>query len=222
MRLKRITVLALCAAMAVSMTGCKEKEIVVSGGGSEFVPDVRNIEVDINDIDFDQIRADMEELLTKEDYPKGSYIDFAVYPDANQINLIWVLENDATEEDALAYGPVIMRAFNDAYSTQDNSIAVAEDDSYGPIWDKWAAVLQLYRDADIMDETKYYVNQVIPAGSNAAIERYVYVEPETSEEDDADAEAEDETADESESGAGTETTVSAETTADAETTAAGK
>ena len=184
MYLKRSAVAALCVVMAVSMAGCKKKEIVVPGGGTEFVPDVRAIPVDINDIDWDQIRDDMNELLTKEEYPKGSYIDFAVYPDASQINLIWVLEDDATAEDAVAYGPVIMKAFNDAYVNQDNTVAASTDKYYGGIWDKWEAVLQLYRNRDIMSEELYYVNQVIAAGSGAAVEKYVYTESETSQDSD--------------------------------------
>ena len=197
MQLRKATMLALCAAMAVSMTGCKGKEIVVSGGGTEFVPDVRDIEVDINDIDWDQIREDVQDRLNSEEYPKGSYIDFAVYPDANQINLIWVLNNDATEQDAVNYGPEIMKAFNDAYVDQDNTIAPSTDTYYGGLWDKWEAVLQLYRDTDIMDESKYYVNQIIEAGSGDAVERYVYVEPETSESETSESEtSESETASE--------------------------
>ena len=192
MQLRRMTILALGAAMAVSMAGCKQKEIVVSGAGTEFYPDVRNIPVDINDIDWDQIREDMEDTLNKDDYPMGSYIDFAIYPDANQVNLIWVLDNEATAQDAIEYGPVIMKAFNDAYVNQDNTIAVSTDNYYGGFWDKWEAVLQLYREGDIMDETSYYVNQEIAAGSGAAVERYVYVEPEETESDETDEEADEE------------------------------
>ena len=204
MQLKKVTMIALCAAVAVSMAGCKQKEIVVSGAGTEFYPDVRNIPVDINDIDWDQIRDDMEDTLSKEDYPLGSYIDFAVYPDTNQVNLIWVLTNEATAQDAVEYGPVIMKAFNDAYVNQDNTVAVSTDTYYGGFWDKWDALLQLYREGNIMDETSYYVNQEIAAGSGAAVERYVYVEPEETESDETDEEAdeEEETGEESEAADG--------------------
>lgn len=176
MYLRRTALIALCAAMALSVTGCKEKEIVVSGGGEEFIPDVRGIPVDINDIDWDQIHEDMDAMLTKEDYPQGYYTDFAVYPDASQINLIWVLKDDASAEDAVAYGAAILKAFNDAYVNQDNTVAASTDKYYGGLWDKWEAVLQLYRNSDIMTEGSYYVNQVIAAGSGDAVVRYVPTE----------------------------------------------
>ncbi len=176
MYLRRTALIALCAAMALSVTGCKEKEIVVSGGGEEFIPDVRGIPVDINDIDWDQLHEDMDAMLTKEDYPQGYYTDFAVYPDASQINLIWVLNDDASAEDAVAYGAAILKAFNDAYVNQDNTVAASTDKYYGGLWDKWEAVLQLYRNSDIMTEGSYYVNQVIPAGSGDAVVRYVPTE----------------------------------------------
>ena len=176
MYLRRTALIALCAAMALSVTGCKEKEIVVSGGGEEFIPDVRGIPVDINDIDWDQIHEDMDAMLTKEDYPQGYYTDFAVYPDASQINLIWVLKDDASAEDAVAYGAAILKAFNDAYVNQDNTVAASTDKYYGGLWDKWEAVLQLYRNSDIMAEGSYYVNQVIAAGSGDAVVRYVPTE----------------------------------------------
>ena len=176
MYLRRTALIALCAAMALSVTGCKEKEIVVSGGGEEFIPDVRGIPVDINDIDWDQIHEDMDAMLTKADYPQGYYTDFAVYPDASQINLIWVLNDDASAEDAVAYGAAILKAFNDAYVNQDNTVAASTDKYYGGLWDKWEAVLQLYRNSDIMTEGSYYVNQVISAGSGDAVVRYVPTE----------------------------------------------
>ena len=176
MYLRRTALIALCAAMALSVTGCKEKEIVVSGGGEEFIPDVRGIPVDINDIDWDQIHEDMDAMLTKEDYPQEYYTDFAVYPDASQINLIWVLNDDASAEDAVAYGAAILKAFNDAYVNQDNTVAASTDKYYGGLWDKWEAVLQLYRNSDIMTEGSYYVNQVISAGSGDAVVRYVPTE----------------------------------------------
>ena len=176
MYLRRTALIALCAAMALSVTGCKEKEIVVSGGGEEFIPDVRGIPVDINDIDWDQIHEDMDAMLTKADYPQGYYTDFAVYPDASQINLIWVLKDDASAEDAVAYGAAILKAFNDAYVNQDNTVAASTDKYYGGLWDKWEAVLQLYRNSDIMTEGSYYVNQVIAAGSGDAVVRYVPTE----------------------------------------------
>ena len=186
MYLRRTALIALCAAMALSVTGCKEKEIVVSGGGEEFIPDVRGIPVDINDIDWDQIHEDMDAMLTKADYPQGYYTDFAVYPDASQINLIWVLNDDASAEDAVAYGAAILKAFNDAYVNQDNTVAASTDKCYGGLWDKWEAVLQLYRNSDIMTEGSYYVNQVIPAGSGDAVVRYVPTETTDAQTTDAE------------------------------------
>ena len=115
-------------------------------------------------------------MLTKADYPQGYYTDFAVYPDASQINLIWVLNDDASAEDAVAYGAAILKTFNDAYVNQDNTVAASTDKYYGGLWDKWEAVLQLYRNSDIMTEGSYYVNQVIAAGSGDAVVRYVPTE----------------------------------------------
>ena len=84
--------------------------------------------------------------------------------------LIWSLSNDISDDEALAYGNEYIRGINDYAATQDFSIKKSSEDSYGGFFDKYDLEIQLFRADDIMEPSKYIVNQIIKAGTNANLE----------------------------------------------------
>lgn len=146
--------------------GCKEKEIVVAKNQDE--PDF-TIKEGI-EIDWDQVMDDCEDYLNPDDYPYGSYLDFAVHEETASVELIWPLLPECPKEEAIEYAKAYIRAFNDACSTQDFGIAMSTEDYYGGYWDKNDIDLQVFWEKDIMEPDNYLINQVIPAGSNAEVE----------------------------------------------------
>lgn len=122
-------------------------------------------------LDWNQIRDDAEEQFNdKTLYPMSDYIDMAFKSDENKVLLIWSLSNDISDDEALVYGNEYIRAINDYAATQDFSIRKSSEDSYGGFFDKYDLEIQLFRADDIMEPSKYIVNQVINAGTNTNLE----------------------------------------------------
>ena len=164
-RLKKAVIITVfIAGAAFVAAGCTEPEIVTpqSVGAEPDFQTKENIE-----IDWEQVQEDCQAALSKEDYPKGDYIDIDVERlDQNVIRLIWVLSNDATQVEALNYGPDYIKAFNDAAAVQDFSIKKSADGYYGGLWDKYTLELEIFTEGDIMKPENYYVNQIIDPGKN--------------------------------------------------------
>ncbi|MDO4939083.1 MAG: hypothetical protein Q4E54_03880 [Lachnospiraceae bacterium] len=166
MNLKKIGIILFAAALSLSATGCVEREIVQENK-VENIPDV-TIKTDI-EINWDQVMDDCEALLDPEEYPYGCYLDFAVHDDTNTTEIIWPLKSDCPVKEMPKYGEAFAKAFNDAISIQDFSVAQSSDDSYGGYWENHDMDVQVYYEKDIMEPKKYWVNQIIPAGSNDPI-----------------------------------------------------
>ena len=145
--------------------GCKEKEIVVAKNQDE--PDF-TIKEGI-EIDWDQVMDDCESALNADEYPYGSYLDFAVHDDENLTEIIWPVKPECPIEEMPAYAEAYAKAFNDAVATQDFKYAVSSDDSYGGYWDTHDMDVQVYYEKDIMWPENYWINQLVPAGTNDKI-----------------------------------------------------
>lgn len=166
MNLKKIIIIGLAAVLTVISTGCVEREIVINKTIQD-IPDV-TIKDDI-EIDWEQVMEDCEETLSEEDYPYGCYLDFAVHDDENTTEIIWPLKDECPVDEMPAYATAYAKAFNDAIAVQDFSIALSDDNYYGGYWDDHDMDVQVYYEKDIMDPDRYYVNQIVPAGSNDPI-----------------------------------------------------
>ena len=53
---------------------------------------------------------------------------------------------------------------------QDFSIKKSSETSYGGLFDKYDLEIQLFRADDIMEDSKYIVNQVIKAGTDTNLQ----------------------------------------------------
>ena len=160
---KTVAAFALALAAAGMLSGCMEKSIVVPHSDT---PDL-TIKDDVT-IDWDQVMAECEETLNADDYPDGSYLDFAVHEEEKTVELIWPIKNKTSQLEALEYGKAYIRAFNDAVATQDNKYAFSTDDYYGGFWDEYTIDLQVFWDTDyiILHPEEYLVNQIIDPGAN--------------------------------------------------------
>lgn len=170
------SVIAVCGILLLA--GCAQREIVVSQNIAQ-VPDVA-IKENIQ-LDFDQVRSDLEEIMISDDYPLVSYIDFAVYEDRNIIRLILPLKEEATQLDSLSYAQSYIKIFNDVAATQDFSIAKSADGYYGGLWDRYNMELEVYKESDIMYPELYYVNQAMDAGANDSVVPQIIEETESTE-----------------------------------------
>ena len=166
MNFSKISLLALIITVVFMSTGCVEREIVTNKPIT-VVPDI-TIKEDV-EIDWNQVMEDCESALNADEYPYGAYLDFAVHDDDNVTEIIWPVKQECPIEEMPAYAEAYAKAFNDAVATQDFKYAVSSDDSYGGYWDSHDMDVQVYYERDIMEPENYWVNQIVPAGSNDPI-----------------------------------------------------
>ena len=157
---------------ALSSGACANSDIVVRDSSMNKEVDEPVFETQKNiTLDWTQIRSDAEEQFNdKTLYPMSDYIDMAFKADENRVLLIWSLSNEISDDEALAYGPEYIKAVNDYAATQDFSIEKSSENSYGGLFDKYDLEVQLFREDDIMENSRYIVNQVIEAGTNTNLE----------------------------------------------------
>ncbi len=200
--IKMVAAFALAVVAAGVLSGCMEKSIVLPHSDTPDLTIKDNVT-----IDWDQVMAECEETLNKDDYPAGSYLDFAVHEEEKTVELIWPIENKTSQLVALEYGKAYIRAFNDAVATQDNKYAFSTDDYYGGFWDEYTIDLQVLWDTDyiLLHPEEYLVNQIIDAGSNDPVLPQVMASM-TKESTESDAQAVAETTAEGEAEGAAETT----------------
>ena len=171
-KIKRHIVGLISIVFALSTGACANSDIVGKDTDLKKEANEPVFETQKNiTLDWTQIREDAEvQFYDKTLYPMSDYIDMAFKTDENKVLLIWSLSNDISDDEALAYGNEYIRGINDYAATQDFSIKKSSEDSYGGFFDKYDLEIQLFRADDIMEPSKYIVNQIIKAGTNANLE----------------------------------------------------
>ena len=168
-KIKKHIVGVLSIVFALSAGACANSDIVVNKSMDSDKP-VFETQKNIV-LDWSQIRSDAEEQFNdKTLYPMSDYIDMAFKENENKVLLIWSLSDDISDDEALAYGNEYIRAINDYAATQDFSIKKSSETSYGGLFDKDDVEIQLCRADDIMEDSKYIVNQVIKAGTDTNLQ----------------------------------------------------
>ena len=168
-KIKKHIVGVLSIVFALSAGACANSDIVANKSMDSDKP-VFETRKNIT-LDWTQIRNDAEEQFNdKTLYPMSDYIDMAFKSDENKVLLIWSLSNDISDNEALEYGNEYIRAINDYAVTQDFSIEKSSEKSYGGLFKKYDLEIQLFREDDIMENSRYIVNQVIKAGTDTNLE----------------------------------------------------
>jgi len=89
--------------------------------------------------------------------------------DAKTIKLMWVLKNEATEEDAMEYAVEMVQQFNNIMAIQKDGYALSTFDTFGGIWDAFDLTVQVSKeDGTIMIDKTY------AAGTEIDLELPVY------------------------------------------------
>ncbi len=168
----RMAAAAMAVTAALGMSACAKRgevrESVAQSLAAEETPDLE-VHDDIV-LDFDEAQSSAEELIEDEEiYVLNDYIDTYVDEERRIVNLIWVLQDDATEEDAVQYGKFLIKAFNDACAQQDFSIRSGDSTSYGGLYDNYRINLQVFRGKDMLLPENYLVSMMIPEATHEEI-----------------------------------------------------
>ena len=168
-KIKKHIVGVLSIVFALSAGACANSDIVANKSMDSDKP-VFETQKNIV-LDWSQIRSDAEEQFNdKTLYPMSDYIDMAFKENENKVLLIWSLSDEISDDEALAYGNEYIRAINDYAATQDFSIEKSSETSYGGLFGEYDLEIQLFRADDIMEDSKYIVNQVIKAGTDTNLQ----------------------------------------------------
>ena len=171
--LARGTAVLICLAAAAGLGACGKKgnlkESVAASLAAEETPDTQ-IHEGIK-LDFDEAQGSAEELVDDfaEEYPLNDYIDTYVDEERKIVNLIWLLQDEATEKDGVRYGILLIKLFNDACAQQDFSIRMSEENYYGGLYEDYSINIQVFRGSDILKPENYLVSMIIPAGAREKV-----------------------------------------------------
>lgn len=110
------------------LCGCTQSNIVASEG--DRVPDTE-IRGGI-EIEWGQVWDDLDaQFLDKELYPFSESVSGNIVSEENRIDLVLLVNEVITKEEAGAYATEVVKGLNDSVSTQDFSFNPSEEDFYG-------------------------------------------------------------------------------------------
>ena len=115
MRIKKMVLAVGCAAL---LCGCTKSNIVNPETPAE--PDF-NLYSDIV-LDEEALRNDVNDIyLDPTDYPMGKAIDFSLHLDEGYVDVVVVVKDGTSPEDAAYFAEVAIKGINDEAAVQDFS-----------------------------------------------------------------------------------------------------
>ena len=146
------------------LTGCTESHYVnPNPENMESGPDLNVYEN--YELDEDQLMADVLDVgLDPDNYPMAAGIDFGLQMDKGIINIAAIVKDGTSTEDALWYGSETIKVLNDQIASQDLSYELSSDTSYGGVFEKNDAHLDIYYAEQFENDEEPFFTVVIPAG----------------------------------------------------------
>ena len=126
------------------MCGCTKSNIVRSEDAAQ--PDFNmymNVELDIN-----QLHEDVNDIyLDESDYPMAAAIDFDLRLDESAVDVIAVVKDGTSAEDAAYFADVAIKGINDQVAVQDFSYGESDDDTFGGLYQDNVINLKIYEES---------------------------------------------------------------------------
>ena len=146
--------------------GCTESTIVKPT--SETVVGDPNFETQENvEIDWTQVSTDAEDMFKDTStYEYGRDFHFYMEPNKKQIMLIWVVADDLPDDQIGTYAEDLIKGFNDIVHTQDFSIEMSGEDSYGGLWKQYALSYSIVPESDQDNEDAWFISGSYEAGAD--------------------------------------------------------
>ncbi len=173
--LKRVALLSLCV---LALSGCTQSSVTdesleaLQAGAviEDVMQDAMEEETIVVDrsmqvtketdpyvFDWEQVEEDTKDMFMDEDYyPLGVEMSYEEDMEAKSMKLIWVLKNEATEEDAMEYAVEMVQQFNNIMATQKDGVAFSTMDTFGGIWDFFDLTVQVSKEDGAMMIDKSY------------------------------------------------------------------
>ena len=159
MRIKKWVLMVGCAAL---LCGCTKSNIIQpeTHESQTMGPDFNRYEGIV--LDEAQLHEGMNDIyLNAEDYPMASGIDFSLHLDEAYVDVIVIVKDGTSADDAAYYSEVVIKGLNDEVVVQDLSYGEADEDTFGG----------LYQDNDI--RLKVYEQSAYSAGGEPMYETVI-------------------------------------------------
>lgn len=162
-KMKKLLIMIACMAL---LSGCTESTIVKPS--AETVVADPNFETQDNvEIDWTQVSTDAEELFgDTSTYEYSRDFHFYMEPNKKQIALIWVVADDFPDDQIGTYAEDLIKGFNDIVHTQDFSIELSNEDSYGGLWKEYALSYSIVPESNQDDENAWFISGSYEAGTD--------------------------------------------------------
>lgn len=170
--LKKMALLSLCV---LTLSGCTQssltadsimvKEDMVAPDGSVITEEDIVIdrtmkvtkETDPYVFDWEQVATDSVNMFVDEEYyPLGVEMSYEEDLEAKSMKLMWILKNEATEEDAMEYAVEMVQQFNNIMATQKDGVVFSTYDTFGGIWDFFDLSVQVSKEDGTVMIDKFY------------------------------------------------------------------
>ena len=160
---KLLIMMVACMAL---LSGCTESTIVKPT--SETVVGDPNFETQENvEIDWTQVSTDAEDMFKDTStYEYGRDFHFYMEPNKKQIMLIWVVADDLPDDQIGTYAEDLIKGFNDIVHTQDFSIEMSGEDSYGGLGKQYALSYSIVPESDQDNEDAWFISGSYEAGAD--------------------------------------------------------
>ncbi len=141
MRIKKMVLAVGCAAL---LCGCTKSNIVNPETPAE--PDF-NLYSDIV-LDEEALRNDVNDIyLDPTDYPMGKAIDFSLHLDEGYVDVVVVVKDGTSPEDAAYFAEVAIKGINDEAAVQDFSYGESDVDTFGGLYQDNEIRLKVYEES---------------------------------------------------------------------------
>lgn len=160
--MKKLLIMIACMAL---LSGCTKSTIV--SPDSETVVGSPNFETEEDvSIDWSQVSTDAEDMFNDTaDYKYSKDFHFYLEPNKKQIMLVWVVADDFPDDEIGTYAEDLIKGFNDIVATQDFSIDVSSDDSYGGLWKQYSLSYSIVPESDQDNEDAWFISGSYEAGT---------------------------------------------------------
>ena len=119
------------------------------------------------EIDWTQVSMDAEDMFKDTStYEYGRDFHFYMEPNKKQIMLIWVVADDLPDDQIGTYAEDLIKGFNDVVHTQDFSIEMSGEDSYGGLWKQYALSYSIVPESDQDNEDAWFISGSYEAGAD--------------------------------------------------------
>lgn len=166
-RMKKKLLAAVLFGVLVMSAGCTKSNILKPEPSSMNAPDFTPVEH--VELDWDQVSEDVMSYYEDIEYPGLLTFNFAHKDEEKQIIAQLFVDESVSLRHAADYASDLIKYINDSVASQDGSVSLSGNDSYGSFFDEYSFTVQVIPELSQDDESNWLVNMTVAAGEHTPI-----------------------------------------------------